>query len=476
MAVQLDAAADRLAWSGAGLPAPAAGMTLTMWVRVDVDLDANSTFARLSASASTLVTFATDGTGTGGPAHFTASGSAQLVGDMGALATWVPVATTRSADGATARVFRRVGGVGATQADSGAITGVTGAPDQICIGGRLTTDAGEWLSGSVAHVRLWSAELTQAEIEAEWASATPVRSAQLVADWPLATASDLTDTVGSRTLAVQSGGDLSTVTGPDLGPGPVTGTLSGSLPVPTGSLAGQVVVPGQLGGQLPSPTGQLDGNVAVPGQIAGQLPLPAPLGQLAGTVSAPGQLGGALPVPTGALTGAVAVPGQIGGAAPAPVGHLSGSVPIPPSGPTAPLLPFVPGMVRAFLVADPTWTAEIPAARTATRAPSSATAPFAVIKAPPAIPVEASAGAWSPLVQIECYAPAGATPDPEVIAWRGAALAAALLSRARNVPYQNARWSARVVDGPLTDVDVSRGAGNPLYRALIRAELRVHAQ
>ena len=142
----------------------------------------------------------------------------------------------------------------------------------------------------------------------------------------------------------------------------------------------------------------------------------------------------------------------------------------------APILPFIPAAVRALLIASADFTALVAATRIATRLPASVTAPCAVVKAPPATPVEVSAGAWAPLVQVEGYCPPGGDVDPEVVVWNIAATAAAVLSRAWNVSFQSMHYSARVTDGPLADVDTSRGAGSPLYRALIRAELRVHVR
>ncbi len=144
---------------------------------------------------------------------------------------------------------------------------------------------------------------------------------------------------------------------------------------------------------------------------------------------------------------------------------------------TAPVLPFLPAAVRAFLAAAPDFTALIPAGRITTRAPADAASPFVLVRAAGgAIPIDASAGAWSPLVQVEGYAPPGGSTDPEVVVWRIAATAAALLSRARNVTYDSMSWSARVTDGPFADVDTSRGQSAPLYRALVRAELTLHAR
>lgn len=144
---------------------------------------------------------------------------------------------------------------------------------------------------------------------------------------------------------------------------------------------------------------------------------------------------------------------------------------------TAPVLPFVPAAVRALLVAAPAFTALVPAARVTTRAPDDVTAAFVLVRpGGGALPVEVSGGVWSPMVQVDAYSPGGSSVDPEVVVWRVAATAAAVLSRARNVGYQSMHYSARVVDGPLTDVDTSRGPSSPLYRALIRAELRVHVR
>lgn len=143
---------------------------------------------------------------------------------------------------------------------------------------------------------------------------------------------------------------------------------------------------------------------------------------------------------------------------------------------TAPVLPYVPGAVKELLSSSPVFLALAPAARIVTRDPSDVSTPFVILRAPPAVPISASAGMWSPLVQVEGKCPPGGPTDPERSAWDIAALAAALLSRVRNRPYLNMYWTARVIDGPMMDVDISRGASTPIYRALVRAELTVHAR
>lgn len=144
---------------------------------------------------------------------------------------------------------------------------------------------------------------------------------------------------------------------------------------------------------------------------------------------------------------------------------------------TAPTLPWIPPAIRGLLLADTAFSAAC-GGRCSTRAPADVTRPYATIQVPGGFPRDASAGMWTPLVQVDGWCAPGAAivGDPEEVVWRIAAAAAAALSRARNVAYQNIHFTARVTDGPLPDEDITRGAANPLYRALIRAELVIHAR
>ncbi len=143
----------------------------------------------------------------------------------------------------------------------------------------------------------------------------------------------------------------------------------------------------------------------------------------------------------------------------------------------APVLPWMHPAIRTLLLAD-TGFATACGGRCSTRAPSDVTRPYATIQFPGGFPADASAGVWTPLVQVDGWCAPGADieGDPEEVVWRIAAAAAAVLSRARNRAYLNVHFSARVTDGPLSDEDVTRGAANPLYRCLVRAELNIHAR
>lgn len=145
----------------------------------------------------------------------------------------------------------------------------------------------------------------------------------------------------------------------------------------------------------------------------------------------------------------------------------------------APLLPYVPGAVRAFLLADAEFRARV-VERCSTRAPGDILRPFAVVQSLPSAGGDASGGVWRPIVQVTgwCGKAAGeaAQLDPEFVAWNIAVHAAALLSRARNVAYQNMHWSADPYEGPIRLLDTTRGDATPLYGQGIRALLKIHAR
>ncbi len=138
-----------------------------------------------------------------------------------------------------------------------------------------------------------------------------------------------------------------------------------------------------------------------------------------------------------------------------------------------PVLPWIPGAVRRLLLADPTFTAVLPAGRVSTRAPGDVTTPFATIQLPAPVGVMGGGG-YKPLVQIDAWCARGGDDEPERMVWRIAVTAKDVLAKARNVPYESMYYSCRVLDvGPLPP-DTSRGTSTPLYRAMVRAELTVH--
>lgn len=135
-------------------------------------------------------------------------------------------------------------------------------------------------------------------------------------------------------------------------------------------------------------------------------------------------------------------------------------------------IPWLPPAIRQLLLADAAFTAACEG-RVSTRLPSTVTF-CAQIRVPGLNATSGDGVAWSPLVQVDGWcAPGIPGVDPEQKAWDIAALAGRILGRARNITIGTMSYSGRLVEGPLPDVDTSRGESSPLYRAIIRAELYV---
>lgn len=138
-------------------------------------------------------------------------------------------------------------------------------------------------------------------------------------------------------------------------------------------------------------------------------------------------------------------------------------------------LPWLPAVVRRFLVAQAVCTDQLEPARWVFRGPADVTTAYARIQCPNPSPISGDGVAWKPLVQVDAFCPM-TVQDAEDVVWRIAAAAGAVLGRARNIVDDALSWSGRHTDGPIPDVDTSRGESTPLARALIRAELTVHAR
>lgn len=223
MAVRFDAASDRVSIA-ATLPDPATAITITGWAYVSVDTGTNATMCRVHAAsgASTTITFATDGAAPAGAGYFTGGGSI-VSSTQSPVGAWRKVAVTCT--GTSGNVYVATVG-GGTDNDAGTVGGAA-SPTGLTLGGRSSGDSSEWFNGRLAYWRVWSAVLSQAEIEAEWASTTPVRTSNLWADWPLTVHTDLTDHSGNgRNL---SAGSTATTTedGPPIA-SDTTGTATGS--------------------------------------------------------------------------------------------------------------------------------------------------------------------------------------------------------------------------------------------------------
>lgn len=142
-----------------------------------------------------------------------------------------------------------------------------------------------------------------------------------------------------------------------------------------------------------------------------------------------------------------------------------------------PPIPFAPGAVREFLLAQSQYTALNVQSTTTRDLPEQITGPCVLIRA---VRTDGS----DPFlrrarIQVDVVVPKleilGGTTDPDELAWNIAAVAGQLLGRAANVSFRGAAWAGKWYEGPLSGgTDTSRGADNPLYRVLIRVDIKMH--
>ncbi|MEI5100300.1 LamG-like jellyroll fold domain-containing protein [Streptomyces sp. PmtG] len=290
MSTRFDAASDRISYAGT-MFAVGSGFTITAWAYVSVDTNDFATIGRLHASSgtTTIVTWATSSDGLGGPNYFTGGGTVTNATGM-AVGAWRKVAI--SCAGTTGKIYIATVG-GATEVDSGTV-GV-GTADGITLGGRAPGDSGEAFNGRLAYVRVWTAELTQTDIEAEWASTIPVRTAGLWADWPLTDSTDLTDHSGNGRNLSAGTTAVSTEDDPPLATN-VTGTGLAAFGGLSATAAGVRTVSGSAASSFGGLTGTAAGARTVLAAAA------AALGGLTGAASGTRTVRGTAAVSLGGLT------------------------------------------------------------------------------------------------------------------------------------------------------------------------------
>lgn len=185
---------------------------------------------------------------------------------------------------------------------SGTTTNVTdtSAATYFYAGGGNT--AGLQLRGSLTEVRFWTRELSQAEVEAEWASSrTPVSSTNLVGHYPLLDDTTKLDALVGGDLAAKGAGAWTTVDGPFAATGLTL--LVESAATLTPSTAGALV-----GAAGPSLAANVDASPAG-AQVGAQVPTlaavaaPASAGALVGA-QAPSLTSSIAATPAGALVNA----------------------------------------------------------------------------------------------------------------------------------------------------------------------------
>jgi hypothetical protein len=205
VAVRFDNNADLLKRTTATIAASAAAFTMCCWCKRKVD---TGTFA--------TVLYARDVTDSGEAWLETETGGdvlhgfelpgteSDLTGPTLTVDTWFFVAFVRTNTARNIQYGTEAGGTLTKVTNSDSRT-LSSAISEFWIGQDIYT---EGFNGEIAYVRLWDTNLSDAELDAEWRSTTPVKSANLRGDWRLASAASATTDSGPNTLTLTSGGVL----------------------------------------------------------------------------------------------------------------------------------------------------------------------------------------------------------------------------------------------------------------------------
>ena len=230
MAGRSDAATDRVSLASA--PAVASGLSIIAWVKIAVDRNDFSTVCRFhqGSGSNTAVTLGMKSNGTQ-PAVFSPGNTTGITGTDLVVGTWTCIGFALAANGVGA--FYRGTTPGTLTKTTGTVP-ISQTPDGLTFFGRSSSDAAEWGNLSIAYARAWAGQLSDAEMAAESASATEVRTSGLFDHWAFAGAA-LTG-VNGHTLTAGSTA-LTSDTDPVLSTGNSTNlprvTEAGSVTAPT---------------------------------------------------------------------------------------------------------------------------------------------------------------------------------------------------------------------------------------------------
>ena len=204
MSIRLDAYTDRLGYNATPLPPVPDGCTVTGWIYLSSTVNNNDgyTIFQVSSNHNGII----DGQfiiGTDLSNHMgliTVGGSAYVTDLPIGLDQWywfiarvgvLGITNELEFDLGTADNMTSVTHYSRTPGDA------SGSPTDVWVGGQMPSEEDEFWNGLLAYFRVWTAALTNEEALAEIRSTTPVRTADLWADWPLPSASDLTDHSGN---------------------------------------------------------------------------------------------------------------------------------------------------------------------------------------------------------------------------------------------------------------------------------------
>lgn len=206
MAVRFDADTDRLT-STTGLP-DIATITVTCWVYIEADRNALSTIWAFDSATDDGFYLTLDADGTT-PKVF--DGGENVGGAGLTVGQWYKLAGVVDGNGAATHMRLYAAAEGSALVKTQTDRSVGAVPNAFWIGAHPGFPT-RWLNGRVAALKVWSVALTDAEIDAEFTQAAPVKTAGLNRYHPLV--SDLNDASGNGYHLTAGSTAISYVSGP----------------------------------------------------------------------------------------------------------------------------------------------------------------------------------------------------------------------------------------------------------------------
>lgn len=205
MAVRFDNNADLLKRITGTIVANTATMSGCCWAKRKVDTGAFATIMYVRSTTDSHEVWLETETG-GDVCHFydLQGTEADLTGPTLTIDTWFFLGWVRTNTARALYYGTEAGGTLTKVTDSSTHT-ASGSATDFWLGQDIYT---EGFNGEIAYARLWDTNLNDAEMDAEWRSTTPVKTANLRGDWRLAAAASATTDSGPNTLTLTSGGTL----------------------------------------------------------------------------------------------------------------------------------------------------------------------------------------------------------------------------------------------------------------------------
>jgi len=264
-ALRFNAAADTFTMPSAAVPSGSGAWTVATWVRLVNDRNDVTTIWSLDGLfSSSWHSLQCDSSGTSLRLYETGT-TVTTIATL-TVGTWYYVVVRKSAGG-TIKTYIGDEAGGALTTGSGSVTNITYSGDGY-VGGNAYS---EFLDGRMWGMRVWDAELSDAEVDAEFTASTAARTSNLRAQWLL---DNLTvpgdDTSGNNRDLTNAGGSWTLEAGPVLpaAPASFTGTLARTLANDTLAASGTLDSTGSLARTLADVTLSAAGTLVYSGTLA----------------------------------------------------------------------------------------------------------------------------------------------------------------------------------------------------------------